>query len=102
MRFDCYRTLDSWTLASIARLATRRFCQKLLTRDIDPTGRQYMHQLPLTWEASSHNQSANIKPFPARRTNDESTAASHLFNRTVTCLVKISHRVTEFAQGENL
>jgi len=36
-----YRRLDSWTLATIAQLATRRFCKKFLTRDIDPQGRQY-------------------------------------------------------------
>lgn len=36
-----YRTLDSWVLASIVQLATQRFCQKFLTRDLDPTGRQY-------------------------------------------------------------
>ena len=36
-----YRRLDSWTLANIAQLATLRFCKKFLTRDIDPTGRQY-------------------------------------------------------------
>ncbi|MDR0353102.1 MAG: four helix bundle suffix domain-containing protein [Opitutaceae bacterium] len=44
MRFDSsggYRTLDSWVLASIAQLATHRFCKKFLTRDLDPTGRQY-------------------------------------------------------------
>ena len=44
MQFDYsggYRTLDSWVLASIAQLATQRFCKKFLTHDLDPTGRQY-------------------------------------------------------------
>ena len=44
MQFDYsggYRTLDSWVLANIAQLATLRFCKKFLTRDFDPTGRQY-------------------------------------------------------------
>lgn len=44
MQFDHsggYRILDSWVLASIAQLATRRFCKKFITRDLDPTGRQY-------------------------------------------------------------
>ena len=36
-----YRTLDSWVLANIIQLATQRFCRKHLTRDLDPTGRQY-------------------------------------------------------------
>lgn len=36
-----YRRLDSWTLACIAQMATCRFCQKFLTRNLDPTGRQY-------------------------------------------------------------
>ncbi|MDR1757460.1 MAG: four helix bundle protein [Bacteroidales bacterium] len=36
-----YRILDSWVLASIAQLATFRFCDKFLTRKLDPTGRQY-------------------------------------------------------------
>jgi four helix bundle suffix protein len=36
-----YRRLDSWILASIVQFATTRFCKKFLTRDIDPTGRQY-------------------------------------------------------------
>jgi four helix bundle suffix protein len=36
-----YRRLDSWILASIVQFATQRFCQKFLTRKLDPTGRQY-------------------------------------------------------------
>ena len=36
-----YRRLDSWALASIAQLATYRFCRRFLTREVDPTGRQY-------------------------------------------------------------
>ena len=36
-----YRRLDSWVLASIVQFATIRFCKKFLTRDLDPTGRQY-------------------------------------------------------------
>ena len=36
-----YRRLDSWTLATIAQLGTLQFCKKFLTKDIDPTGRQY-------------------------------------------------------------
>ncbi|MDR2973060.1 MAG: four helix bundle suffix domain-containing protein [Bacteroidales bacterium] len=36
-----YRLLDSWVLASIVQFATFRFCEKFLTRKLDPTGRQY-------------------------------------------------------------
>lgn len=36
-----YRRLDSWMLATIAQLATYRFCRRFLTRELDPTGRQY-------------------------------------------------------------
>ncbi|GHV49090.1 hypothetical protein FACS1894181_06960 [Bacteroidia bacterium] len=44
MKFDAaagYRNLDSWVLASIVQFATYRFCEKFLTRKLDPTGRQY-------------------------------------------------------------
>jgi hypothetical protein len=44
MQFDPaagFRSLDSWALAAIIRLATRRFCRKFLTRDLDPCGRQF-------------------------------------------------------------
>ena len=36
-----YRRLDSYLLASVIQLATQRFCQRFLTRELDPTGRQY-------------------------------------------------------------
>jgi len=36
-----YRRLDSWIMASIVQFATYRFCEKFLTRKLDPTGRQY-------------------------------------------------------------
>jgi four helix bundle suffix protein len=36
-----YRRLDSWILAGIVQFATYRFCEKFLTRKLDPTGRQY-------------------------------------------------------------
>ena len=36
-----YRLLDSWVMASIVQFATYRFCEKFLTRKLDPTGRQY-------------------------------------------------------------
>ena len=36
-----YRRLDSWILAGIVQFATHRFCEKFLTRKLDPTGRQY-------------------------------------------------------------
>ena len=36
-----YRRLDSWVLACIVQFATCRFCEKFLTRKLDPTGRQY-------------------------------------------------------------
>jgi len=44
MKFDPsggYRRLDSWVMASIAQFANFRFCEKFVTRAIDPTGRQY-------------------------------------------------------------
>jgi four helix bundle suffix protein len=36
-----YRRLDSWILAGIVQFATSRFCKKFITRQLDPTGRQY-------------------------------------------------------------
>jgi four helix bundle suffix protein len=36
-----HRFLDSWVIASIIELATRRFCERFLDRRRDPTGRQY-------------------------------------------------------------
>jgi len=36
-----FRRLDTWVLAGIVQLATRRFCEKFLDRRNDPTGRQY-------------------------------------------------------------
>lgn len=44
MNFDKpggFRWLDSWVMGSIVQLATHRFCEKFLTRQLDPTGRQY-------------------------------------------------------------
>jgi len=44
MEFDPaggYRRLDSWVLANIVQFANLRFCEKFVTRRIDPTGRQY-------------------------------------------------------------
>ena len=36
-----YLWLDSWILANIVQLGTRRFCMKFLRRENDPTGRQF-------------------------------------------------------------
>ena len=36
-----YRWLDSFVMGTIIQLGTHRFCEKFLTRQIDPTGRQY-------------------------------------------------------------
>lgn len=36
-----YRWLDSYVMGTIIQLGTHRFCEKFLTRQIDPTGRQY-------------------------------------------------------------
>jgi len=36
-----YRWLDSFVMGTIIQLGTHRFCEKFLTREIDPTGRQY-------------------------------------------------------------
>lgn len=44
MEFDPaggYRRLDSWVMANIIQFANFRFCEKFVTRAIDPTGRQY-------------------------------------------------------------
>lgn len=38
---DSHRGLDSYLMASIIRLATIRFCERLLNRRNDPCGRQY-------------------------------------------------------------
>jgi four helix bundle suffix protein len=36
-----YRRLDTWVMANIIQLGTDVFCEKFLTRKLDPTGRQY-------------------------------------------------------------
>ena len=36
-----YRWLDSFVMGTMIQLGTHRFCEKFLTRQIDPTGRQY-------------------------------------------------------------
>jgi len=36
-----YRRLDSWVMACLIQLGTDIFCEKFLTRKLDPTGRQY-------------------------------------------------------------
>jgi hypothetical protein len=36
-----YRRLDSWVMANIIQLGTDIFCEKFLSRKMDPTGRQY-------------------------------------------------------------
>ena len=44
MEFDKtggFRWLDSWVMGSVIQLATFRFCERFLTRQLDPTGRQY-------------------------------------------------------------
>lgn len=44
MKFDPaggYRRLDSWVMATIVQLANYRFCDRFVTRAVDPTGRQY-------------------------------------------------------------
>ncbi len=63
-----HRILDSWTLACIAQLATRRFCKKFLTRDIDPTGRQYDQMTQ-----SARSGKANIVEGSARSNTSKET-----------------------------
>lgn len=36
-----FRWLDSFVMGTIIQLGTHRFCAKFLTRELDPTGRQY-------------------------------------------------------------
>ncbi len=46
MHFDKpggFRWLNSWVMGSIVHLATFRFCEKFMTRRLDPTGRLYAH-----------------------------------------------------------
>jgi four helix bundle suffix protein len=63
-----YRRLDSWILASIVQNATRRFCDKFLTRKLDPTGRQYDQ---MTQAARSGK--VNIVEGSARSTTSKKT-----------------------------
>ncbi|MDR2673581.1 MAG: four helix bundle suffix domain-containing protein [Opitutaceae bacterium] len=71
MRFDPsagYRRLDTWVLAGIVQFATRRFCQKFLTRELDPTGRQFDQ---MTQAARSGK--ANIAEGSARSATSKET-----------------------------
>jgi four helix bundle suffix protein len=71
MQFDPsggFRALDTWVLASVVQLATRRFCQKFLTHALDPKGRQYDQ---MTQAARSGK--ANIAEGSARAATSKET-----------------------------
>ncbi|MDR2472874.1 MAG: four helix bundle suffix domain-containing protein [Tannerella sp.] len=63
-----FRRLDSWVMASIVQFATYRFCRKFLTRQLDPTGRQYDQ---MTQAARSGK--VNIVEGSARTTTSKET-----------------------------
>ncbi len=71
MKFDPaggYRRLDSWVMASIVQLANYRFCDKYVTRSIDPTGRQYDQMTQ-----SARSGKANIVEGSARAGTSKET-----------------------------
>lgn len=63
-----YRWLDAWVLANVVQLATQRFCQRFLTRNNDPCGRQFDQMTQ-----AARSGVANIAEGYARRTTSKET-----------------------------
>jgi len=71
MNFDKpggFRWLDSWVMGSIVQLATHRFCEKFLTRPLDPTGRQYDQMTQAARSGVMNNVEGNERTSTSKET----------------------------------
>ena len=80
MNFDKtggFRWLDSWVMGSIVQLATFRFCEKFLTRQLDPTGRQYDQMTQAARSGVMNNVEGNERTSTSKETEMKLTNVAH-------------------------
>lgn len=80
MHFDKpggFRWLDSWVMGSIVQLATIRFCEKFLTRQLDPTGRQYDQMTQAARSGVMNNVEGNERTSTSKETEMKLTNVAH-------------------------
>ncbi len=80
MNFDkpgSFRWLDSWVMGSIVQLATFRFCEKFLTRHLDPTGRQYDQMTQAARSGVMNNVEGNERTSTSKETEMKLTNVAH-------------------------
>jgi len=80
MNFDkpgSFRWLDSWVMGSIIQLATFRFCEKFLTRRLDPTGRQYDQMTQAARSGVMNNVEGNERTSTSKETEMKLTNVAH-------------------------
>jgi len=72
-----FRWLDSWVMGSIVQLATFRFCEKFLTRRLDPTGRQYDQMTQAARSGVMNNVEGNERTSTSKSTEMRLTNVAH-------------------------
>jgi len=72
-----FRWLDSWVMGSIVQLATFRFCEKSLTRQLDPTGRQYDQMTQAARSGVMNNVEGNERTSTSKETEMKLTNVAH-------------------------
>jgi restriction system protein len=80
MNFDKpggFRWLDSWVMGSIVQLATFHFCEKFLTRQLDPTGRQYDQMTQAARSGVMNNVEGNERTSTSKETEMKLTNVAH-------------------------
>ena len=80
MHFDKtggFRWLDSWVMGSIIQLATFRFCDKFLTRRLDPTGRQYDQMTQAARSGVMNNVEGSERTSTSKETEMKLTNVAH-------------------------
>ncbi len=71
-----FRWLDSWVMGSIVQLATYRFCEKFLTRQLDPTGRQYDQMTQAARSGVANNVEGNERTATSKETEMKLTSVA--------------------------
>ncbi len=80
MNFDKpggFRWLDSWVMGSVVQLATFRFCERFLTRQVDPTGRQYDQMTQAARSGVMNNVEGNERTSTSKETEMKLTNVAH-------------------------
>ncbi len=80
MNFDKsggFRWLDSWVMGSIIQLATIRFCENFLTRQLDPTGRQYDQMTQAARSGVINNVEGNERTSTSKETEMKLTNVAY-------------------------